>query len=88
MEKVFSKKEAPEDVAEFDCRKYGEKVWIVKLMTDSGLAASNSEARRLIKAGGVAVGGVRVTDDNHEILIEDKMLVKVGKRRFLRLRRL
>jgi tyrosyl-tRNA synthetase len=86
FERVFSKKEEPENIEEYDCHEYGDHVWIVKLMTDSGLATSNGEARRLIKGGGVSINGEKVGDENFELAIKDGMLLKVGKRRFLRLK--
>jgi tyrosyl-tRNA synthetase len=86
FDRVFSKKELPEEIPEFDCRDYGGRVWIIRLLTDAGLASSNGEARRLIKGGGVSIDGERVADENLELLIKDKTLVKVGKRRYLRLR--
>jgi tyrosyl-tRNA synthetase len=86
FEKVFSRKELPDEIPEYDCRKYNGKVWVVRLLTDSGLVSSNSEARRLIAGGGVYLDQVKVPNDNYEITLSDGMLIKVGKRKFLRLR--
>ncbi len=86
FERVFSKKELPEEISEFDCRDYGGEVWIIKLMTDSGLAASGSEARRLIRGGGVSIDGKKIDDENAKIALSDNLMLKVGKRRFLRLK--
>jgi tyrosyl-tRNA synthetase len=86
FEKVFSKGELPDEIPEFDCAEYGTTVWIVRLLTDSGMASSNGDARRLIKGGGVSIDGSKATDENLELKLRDNMLLKVGKRRFLRLR--
>jgi tyrosyl-tRNA synthetase len=51
----------------------------------AGLAASNSEARRLIQAGGVSIDGRRL-EDPQERLGPGNYLLKVGKRRFKRIR--
>ena len=53
-------------------------------MVDAGLAASTSEARRLITQGGVQVDGEKVTDANLELAAGKTYLLKVGKRRFKR----
>ena len=47
---------------------------------------SNSEARRLIKAGAVEINGVKVTDPNAMIPIGEgeEVIVRVGKRRWCR----
>ncbi|MEP0828766.1 MAG: tyrosine--tRNA ligase [bacterium] len=86
FEKVFSRKELPDEILEYDCRKYNGKVWVVRLLTDSGLVSSSSEARRLIAGGGVYLDQVKIPNDNYEITLSDGMLIKVGKRKFLRLR--
>ncbi len=86
FEKVFSKKEIPDEVPEFNCDRLGGRIWIVKLLTESKLTASSGEARRLIQGGGVAINGEKVSDDKYEFEPKDGMLVKVGKRRFLRLK--
>jgi len=87
FERVFSKHELPDDIPEFDCSSYDRQVWIVKIMTDSKLAKSNGEARRLIKGGAVSIDGEKVNDENLELDIKNGMLLKVGKRRFLKLKR-
>jgi len=87
FERVFSRHELPHEIPEFDCSSYEGQVWIVKIMTDSKLAKSNSEARRLIKGGGVSIDGEKVGDENLELDVKNGMLLKVGKRRFLKLKR-
>jgi tyrosyl-tRNA synthetase len=47
---------------------------------------SNSEARRLIAQGGVSVDGRRVTDPEDKVEVHTGLVVRVGKRRFARLR--
>ena len=46
------------------------------------LVSSSSEARRLIKQGGVYLDGKRVDDENVEIPVQGEKLLKVGKRSF------
>jgi len=53
-------------------------------MVRSGLASSNSEARRLIDQGGVRLDDQRVADPAEEIVPRDGMVLRVGKRRFAR----
>jgi tyrosyl-tRNA synthetase len=85
FERVFSQGQLPDEIDEFDCSSFGKSVWIVKLLTETKMASSNGEARRLIKGGGVSIDGEKVNDDNLELKIETGMLLKVGKRRFLKL---
>jgi tyrosyl-tRNA synthetase len=59
----------------------------MKLLTMTNLVASNGEARRMIEQGGVSVDGQRISDYNADITIADSVTIKVGKRRFLRVKR-
>jgi tyrosyl-tRNA synthetase len=56
---------------------------ILELLTSHGMAASNSEARRLIAQNGVRIDNVTVTEDSREL--NGGELVQVGKRRFFKL---
>ncbi|MBN4072298.1 tyrosine--tRNA ligase, partial [bacterium AH-315-F03] len=86
FEKVFSKGQVPDDIADFDCSRYeNATVWIVQLMTDAGLTKSNGEARRLIAGGGVTIDGKKIADLNLQVAVTDAVILKVGKRRFARL---
>lgn len=82
FDKVFRKREVPDEVPEYVLNQ--DRIWIVRLLTSSGLVSSNSEARRLIAQGGVYIDGQRVTDPNLEVEFEGGEVVKVGKRKFLK----
>jgi tyrosyl-tRNA synthetase len=64
----------------------GLRLKAARLLVDLGLAASQSDARRLISQGGVEVDGQRLNDAAAEITARDGMVVRVGKRRFARIR--
>ena len=55
--KVFQKKETPDDMPEY---KLAKKMNLVDFMADRNLCSSKSEARRLIKQGGIKVNGNKV----------------------------
>ncbi len=59
----------------------GDKVWIVDLLRQLGLARSGGEARRKIGEGAVKIDGEKVTDVNTELPVEPgkEMLVKLGR---------
>ncbi len=81
FEKVFSRKELPEDMQEYKLTQ--DKTNIVDLIINSSLAESRNEARRLIKQGGVYLDTQRIDDEN--FCVESSGVLKVGKRRFLRI---
>ena len=80
---VFKQKQAPDDVPSFDLPA-DDPVWIPKLLADSGMASSNSEARRLLSQGAVKIDGEPVRDENLDRNALVGTIVQVGKRRFTR----
>nr|MDQ3745248.1 tyrosine--tRNA ligase [Acidobacteriota bacterium] len=85
--RVFKRGELPEEIEE---RTVDSGNWdIPKLLVHVGLAASKAEARRLIEQGGVYIDGQRVRLANTFLILppgEPSYDIKVGKRRFLRVR--
>ena len=85
FDRIFINREAPQEVPEVALPANGGSIGILKLLTETSLASSNSEARRLIDQGGVSIDGKRVADQNAIVSLEHPVLVKVGKRKFLRI---
>ena len=82
--KRFVQKEIPEEIEEKHVAAGTYK--LADLLTQTGLAASKGEARRLIEQGGVKTNGERATAAHAEIKITaDPVLFQVGKRKFLRI---
>ena len=81
---VFGRGGLPDEIPE--SRHTGS--WaLFKLLPQAELAASNSEARRLVQQGAVEVDGQRAADPFLELTPRaEPYLVKVGKRRFAHLR--
>ena len=77
-------KEVPDAIDEVSCS-VAEPIWICRLLTENGLTASNGEARRLIKQGGVKLDGERLTDDNFTFERPgETVVIQAGKRKFLK----
>jgi tyrosyl-tRNA synthetase len=85
---TFAARTFPTDAPRFtppaDAMEADGRVWIVRLLTLSGAAPSGSEARRLIRQGGVEVDGEAVGDEDARISLDRERRLQVGKRRFLR----
>lgn len=66
----------------------GEGYWVVQLLADAGLCASNSEARRLIQGGGAYFNELRLVDINRKItsaeLDSGAFILKAGKKQIKR----
>ena len=83
FEKVFSKKDMPDDIRVVDVAWEGEKMKLVKIMAQAGVAKSNSEARRLIQQGAVEIDQKPVKDVDLEISAAGAFILRVGKKRFV-----
>jgi tyrosyl-tRNA synthetase len=83
FEKVFSKKDMPDDIRMVDVAWEGEKMKLVKIMAQVGVAKSNSEARRLIQQGAVEIDQKPVKDVDLEISAAGTFILRVGKKRFV-----
>lgn len=81
--RVFAAKEAPEELPEVHV---AEPTGIIELIVKAGFASSNGEARRLIQQGGVRLNDVPVTDFNMRVDPAGEPVLKVGKRKFARIR--
>ncbi|MDP3114239.1 MAG: tyrosine--tRNA ligase [Candidatus Cloacimonadaceae bacterium] len=86
FEKLFSKKEIPQEIPEYFTPDTSMR--IVKLLTESGLCESGGEAKRLISGGGISIDGNKISSIEAELEITDGMVIKAGKRKFVRIRRI
>lgn len=86
FERVFSAKNVPTEIPEVTLETEGDTVLVAKALVQAGLAASNSEARRLIQQGGVKIEGEPLRDIKASFEANGTpTLVQVGKRKFVKL---
>jgi len=78
--RVFSQKETPQDLPVF--RTDATKT-ILAILSESKLAASNNEARRLIKQGAVSFNNIKI--DTDDFVPNEPGILKAGSRRFLKI---
>ena len=67
--------------AEFDSAEIG----VIDALVGAGLAPSRGEARRLVQQGGVSVDDVKISDPNQKIDISGGVVLKKGKKQFVKL---
>ncbi|MCW2276774.1 tyrosine--tRNA ligase [Heliophilum fasciatum] len=85
---IFQKKDLPDDIPEYHVPAELAQVgsaWIIKIMVEGGMVASNGEGRRMITQGAVKVNQETVREVEAEIPLTDGTIIKVGKRKFLRI---
>ena len=85
FDRIFIKKEIPDEVPEFSWS-MGDHSGILELLTITNLAPSKGEARRLVLQGGISIDGIKIDDINATIEIKDNSIIKVGKRKFIRIK--
>ena len=86
FKKRFQKGEMPSVIDE-RIIKYNEKsTTLPRVLKDSGLVSSTSEAIRLIKQGGIRIEGKKISDEKVKIEKDSSHIYQVGKKKFLRIK--
>jgi tyrosyl-tRNA synthetase len=80
----FQRGALPDEIPETELQTGGAGLPIANLLRDAGLAASTSEAMRLIGQGAVRMGGERVEDTRLHCPAGEARVFQVGKRRVAR----
>jgi tyrosyl-tRNA synthetase len=84
FEKVFSKKDMPDDIPVVEIAWEGASMKLAKAIALAGAAKSNSEARRLILQNAVEVDQKPVKDADAELAASGTYVLRVGKKRFVK----
>jgi tyrosyl-tRNA synthetase len=85
FDRIFVDKGLPDDIPVKKLTA-ANAVGICKIMVDMGLAATNSEARRLIEGKAVEKEGEKITDPQLKLDLKsgDNFILKAGKKKFVR----
>lgn len=59
---------------------------IIDLLIQTNLVPSRSLAKRLVEQGGVEINDQKVTDTKSQIAVKDGLIIKAGKRKFVKIR--
>jgi len=81
----FRRDEVPEDVPEVELEASAGALPVAQVIRQAGLAASTSEAMRLIDQGAVKIDGTRVVERTLSLARGTHFLLQVGKRRIARI---
>lgn len=74
--------EVPEDIPEHSVSE--EKIWLPRILKDAGLVKSTSEAKNLLAQRAVSIDGATVSEEEITLKSGESVVIKAGKRRFLR----
>jgi len=80
----FQRGQLPDNMPEIELSE-GSGLSLPRILKESGLTASTSEAIRLIKQGGVRIDGERASDPEQQFAAGRSHIFQVGKRKFMRM---
>lgn len=78
----FQKGAMPDEIDEKSLTTIEGTIGIANLLKDVGLAASTSEAMRMIKQGAVKIDGEKVSDNKLQCQAGTTAIYQIGKRKF------
>ncbi len=83
---VFQQGSIPEDmpVLTWDA---GDEPELLELLMFASLFPSKSEARRMVQNGGVRMNGEKAEDINKKVSLQAELILQVGKRKFVRIKK-
>ena len=84
FDKVFAKGQLPDEIPDIDIP--AEPIAASKLLLHCKLVSSGGEAKRMIKQSAAGIDGEKLDNPNTEITPKDGMIIRVGKRKFARLK--
>ncbi len=81
FEKVFSRKEVPDELDEFRLDPVPGQVFVYQVLMDAAVVPSKNEAKRMIQGGGVAIDNKTVNDIFSRIEAKGSYVVQAGKKK-------
>ena len=84
FDQVFAQRQLPDEISEVEIP--AKPISASKLLLHCKLVSTGGEAKRMIKQGGASIDGKKINDPNTEIAPKDGMVIRVGKRKFARLK--
>lgn len=84
FDNIFINKGLPDEIEEFKVG-INQEINILDLIVLVNFAPSKGEARRLVTQGGVSIDGEKISDVQYQVKIISGMILKVGKRKFIKL---
>ncbi|MBF0448383.1 MAG: tyrosine--tRNA ligase [Magnetococcales bacterium] len=82
FESLFKKRETPDDIPEVEIAGQGGELGLATVMREAGLVQSSSDGLRMIRQNAVSIDGEKTTDTRKVLLAGERVLLKVGKRKF------
>ncbi|HAR64112.1 MAG: tyrosine--tRNA ligase [Candidatus Margulisiibacteriota bacterium] len=83
FKRVFSNSGIPDNIPTITLP--AEEIKLVAFLQEHGLVTGNREYCRLIEQGAISINGEKITRDTSSIIPEKDLIIKVGKRKFIKI---
>jgi len=84
FDRVFARGQLPDDIAEIEIA--AQSIAASKLLLACKLVSSGAEAKRMIRQSAASIDGEKLSDPNAEITPKSGAVIRVGKRKFAKLK--
>jgi tyrosyl-tRNA synthetase len=84
FDNVFAQGQLPEEIPEFTLP--SEPILVKQLLLRCKLVETGGEAKRMIKQSAASIDGEKLTDPNAEVVPKEGSVIRVGRRKFARLK--
>ncbi len=81
FERIFSRKELPDNLKEYEMHTAAESVLLYDLFADTGLVSSKSETKRLIQSGSISINNEIINDIFYKLNAHGNYIIKIGKKK-------
>ncbi|MCM8803763.1 MAG: tyrosine--tRNA ligase [Candidatus Omnitrophica bacterium] len=89
--KIFREKDIPTEIPEIEIKEeminLNGEIEILELISKTNMVSSKSEGRRLITQNAVKIDGEVISNPFMRIKLKDGMIIKIGKRKFFKLKK-
>lgn len=86
FERMFANRGKPDEIEEISISVEGDKKPLVDIIVEVGFCKSKSDARRMIGQNAVSIDDVRIGEIDHRMEPGADFLLKVGKRKYAKIR--
>jgi tyrosyl-tRNA synthetase len=83
FERIFKQGGTPDEMAEFVLP---QEMALIDVLVQSNTLPSKSEVRRMLQQNAISIDGERITQETYKLAPGDERIIKVGKRKFLKVK--
>jgi tyrosyl-tRNA synthetase len=86
FDKVFAKKQLPDEIQEFNLQLPDGPISVKQLLLFCKLVETGGEAKRMCAQSAVTIDGQKIADSNATVTPKNGMTIQVGKRKFAKIK--